>query len=429
MVIPDTLQDPRFADNPQVTDDLHIRFYAGKPLLTTEGTTLGTLCIMDTQPRVMTTAEIAALAALGGWAEREIMLSEWQQALAELDNIQRMLKENEDRYRSVLSRVLGPSKPELNSVSVKTLPQPAIAPALVSSSNGITKPIPIPLLEDQTTNLPILLVEDNDTNLRLTLLQLKRLGYEADTACTGQQAVDAVAARDYMLVLMDCMMPEMDGLEATRIIRQAETTTGKHVPIIALTANAIEKEDRIACLAAGMDDYLAKPIDLDQLNAVIKRWNKENISDKGTLQATHVPTTAQGSTDTTPSDDNGVSAATLRAWTIDSKTFAKLRKLLIQTDPGFLAKSIDHYLENSAKMLADLRGSIERSDVTETHRLAHTLKSSSANYGATLMSSLCRNLEALARSGSLEGAMMQVTQIEAEYENVKVALIAERNRG
>ena len=103
--------------------------------------------------------------------------------------------------------------------------------------------------------------------------------------------------------------------------------------------------------------------------------------------------------------------------------------MLDKTDPGFLAKSIDHYLENSAKMLKDLRDAVERSDVTETHRLAHTLKSSSANYGATLLSSLCRNLEALARSGSLEGAAMQITQIEAEYENVKIALIAERNRG
>src|SRR5579871_1158086 len=129
-----------------------------------------------------------------------------------------------------------------------------------------------------------------------------------------------------------------------------------------------------------MDDYLAKPIDLDQLNAVIKRWNKQ---DKSTPTAQTAPAVE---TPTSESSDGPASA--LKAWTLDSKTFAKLRKLLIQTDPGFLAKSIDHYLENSAKMLADLRSAIERSDISETHRLAHTLKSSSANYGATLLSSL-----------------------------------------
>src|SRR5258706_6069510 len=318
MVVSDTLHDPRFADNPQVMNDPHIRFYAGKPLLTTEGATLGTLCIMDLQPRVMTMAEIAALAALGGWAEREIMLSEWQQALTEIDRVHRQLRESEDHYRRILNRVLGPSDPNQNIVAVKPLPQPAIAPVLASSSNGVTKPMSVPVVEDQNTNLPVLLVEDNETNLRLTLLQLKRLGYEADTACTGQQAVDAVASRDYMLVLMDCMMPVMDGLEATRVIRQTEVDTGKHIPIIALTANAIEHEDRVACLNAGMDDYLAKPIDLEQLNVVIRRWNKQT-ADAGTKNQearTHNATPAQDTT--VPSavtiETPGVAAATLKAW-------------------------------------------------------------------------------------------------------------------
>jgi CheY-like chemotaxis protein len=117
----------------------------------------------------------------------------------------------------------------------------------------------------------ILVAEDNAVNRRLALLQLKKMGYRAETVENGSQAVTAVATGRYALVLMDCHMPELDGYSATGAIREAEAHSGKHIPIIAMTANAMP-EDRTLCLAAGMDDYITKPVKADALQGIIEQW-------------------------------------------------------------------------------------------------------------------------------------------------------------
>ena len=130
---------------------------------------------------------------------------------------------------------------------------------------------------------PILLVEDNIVNQKVVLRQLQKLGYSAAVAQNGREAVAAVAHSAYSMILMDCQMPEMDGFEATRLIRAAESRhasapdSGSHLPIIAMTANAMEG-DREACLAAGMDDYLAKPLRIETLRRMIERWQLRNRS-------------------------------------------------------------------------------------------------------------------------------------------------------
>jgi len=111
---------------------------------------------------------------------------------------------------------------------------------------------------------------------RVARFQLEELEYGVDIVENGLQAVEAVASGNYELVLMDMRMPEMDGLAATRAIREAEQTTGHHIVVIALTANVLE-DDREACVAAGMDDFLAKPLKLDVLKAALERWLPEPV--------------------------------------------------------------------------------------------------------------------------------------------------------
>jgi two-component system sensor histidine kinase/response regulator len=120
---------------------------------------------------------------------------------------------------------------------------------------------------------PILLVEDNPANQKVAQHQLERLGYIVDTVNNGREAVDAIERSPdrYSAVLMDCAMPVMDGFAATHAIRKLELTSGKHIPIIAMTANALQG-DRESCIAAGMDDYLSKPLTRDTLAAALERW-------------------------------------------------------------------------------------------------------------------------------------------------------------
>jgi CheY-like chemotaxis protein len=118
----------------------------------------------------------------------------------------------------------------------------------------------------------ILVAEDNIANQKIVVGQLDKLGYRADVVANGLEAVDAVARIRYALVLMDCQMPEMDGWEATAMIRKEEGARGSHrLPIIAITANAMPG-DREKCRKAGMDDYLAKPVTLEEIRAVLARW-------------------------------------------------------------------------------------------------------------------------------------------------------------
>jgi CheY-like chemotaxis protein len=116
--------------------------------------------------------------------------------------------------------------------------------------------------------LGVLLAEDNKLNATMTSALLSKLGHKVQVVSNGQAAVDAVSADRFDLVLMDIQMPVLDGLEATRVIRQAELSSGRHIPIVALTANAMKGDD-LLCLSAGMDAYLPKPVSVEALKDVL----------------------------------------------------------------------------------------------------------------------------------------------------------------
>ena len=156
--------------------------------------------------------------------------------------------------------------PSLDGFTVLTVGEPSPAP-----DSGRTEPVPGPAGK-------ILVVEDNRVNQKVALRLLKKLGYAADLASNGREALDRLATFSYDLVFMDCQMPEMDGFEATGAIREAEEGTGRHLPIVAMTANAMEG-DRDRCLAAGMDDYVSKPVQIEVLREMLDRWLLANAVD------------------------------------------------------------------------------------------------------------------------------------------------------
>ena len=120
----------------------------------------------------------------------------------------------------------------------------------------------------------LLLVEDNFVNQRVALYMLTKLGHRVDVAMHGREAIDMLSNAHYGLVLMDCQMPEMDGFDATRIIRDQTSSVLDHgVPVVAMTANAFP-EDRARALACGMNDFLAKPVDRAVLASALAKWLK-----------------------------------------------------------------------------------------------------------------------------------------------------------
>ena len=128
----------------------------------------------------------------------------------------------------------------------------------------------------ETVRPVVLLAEDNIVNQKLTTVLLRKQGVEVAVAGNGREAVEAAISGDYALLLMDCQMPELDGYQASQAIRQIEVETGRHIPIVAITANAMDG-DRNRCLAAGMDDYLSKPINVQHLKAVLDQWIKRPV--------------------------------------------------------------------------------------------------------------------------------------------------------
>lgn len=249
----------------------------------------------------------------------------------------------------------------------------------------------------------ILLVEDHPANQRLALRQLERLGYAACAVTNGREAVEAVTrdADAYNLILMDCQTPEMDGFEATRAIRAAERGTRRHIPIIAMTASVMHG-DREECLAAGMDDYISKPVVWSVLREVLERWLP---SPPGTFIS--APLSA--------------SAADL----LDNVVLDSLRELQDAGEPNFLSDLVEIYFSDAPLFLATMRTAVVEENAKMLFQAAHTFKGSSANIGAKSVAALCRTLEHLGRSGTTEGAEELVQKIEVEYERVKPVLAAE----
>jgi CheY-like chemotaxis protein/HPt (histidine-containing phosphotransfer) domain-containing protein len=251
----------------------------------------------------------------------------------------------------------------------------------------------------------ILLAEDNPVNQEVAVGMLESLECQVDVVATGLQAVEALQRGSYAIVLMDCQMPEMGGLEATRVIRAREALPSSshppvHTPIIALTAHAMPS-DRAQCLEAGMDDYLSKPFTLEALRATLARW----------LSPQAAAASASPERPEAPRLDS-----------LDRKALDILRSLRKGGTPDLLHKVLHLYLTNAPQLLDTMRVAVAHSDALALQQAAHSLKSSSANVGALQLAAFSKEMEALGKTQSLTQAGSLLPTMEAEYAVVEKAL-------
>ena len=252
----------------------------------------------------------------------------------------------------------------------------------------------------------ILIAEDNIINQRVALRQLERLGYAADAVANGLEVLDALDRIPYDIVLMDCQMPEMDGYQATYEIRKREGEY-RHTKIIAMTANALGG-DRERCIAAGMDDYISKPVKQEILAEAIERWSAEDNAGPATETTSRI---------SEPEPTN----------VIDAGIIAELRSLQSPTDANFFNHLIDLFIDETPQRLGAIRAAVTSSDPAGLAREAHALKGSSAHLGASRMYALCEILEEQGRRGSMDRAGALLSVLEEEFSRVREALISEKD--
>ncbi|WP_414625039.1 ATP-binding protein [Calothrix sp. CCY 0018] len=260
--------------------------------------------------------------------------------------------------------------------------------------------------------LKILLVEDYPTNQKMIVLMLQRMGYQADIANNGLEALTALRCQSYDVVLMDMQMPEMDGMTATHYICQ-EWDISVRPRIIALTASAMlsNKENY---LKSGIDDYLAKPFRIEELMQVLNkcRTNREQISK--------------------PSKVSHAESCSKNNSTIDTAALQEIYRIADfncgVNAKDFLLETIDDYLEETPKFLEEIRVAFSENNFKTLQLLVHTLSSSSATLGASKLATLCTQLEIMVVSEMREEITEQIGKIEAEYENVKSALMEKRRK-
>ncbi len=266
----------------------------------------------------------------------------------------------------------------------------------------------------------LLLVEDNPVNLLVAQQLLKVLGLECDTAVNGELALQAMARASYDLVLMDCQMPVIDGYTATRRWRQHETALGAgHLPIVAMTANAMAG-DRQKCLDAGMDDYLAKPVTRAQLDACLSRWlPSEPLTQENGHPSASIGTIGIAAAESRPAAAPAAPPAPEMPM-LNEETLDELEAMI----GNGVVQIIAAFLDNTPRLIAQLKTAAEAQDLALLRELAHSLKSSSANLGADALSEAAKRIELGAREKTLERPAAAVAVVVAEYERVRPALLA-----
>ncbi len=300
-------------------------------------------------------------------------------------------------YEAIVDIFAQPATPEFSSRESETALRKVYRPVKNSEPETSFPPLP----------LKILLAEDNRVNQQVALLILEKLGYRADVVSNGQEVLKALQRCNYDLILMDVEMPQMDGFTAARLICQG---WGIHErpQIVAVTAYAMQG-DKEKCLQAGMDGYVSKPIRESELQPLLQ-------------QASLIAREKQ-------LDFKKNSSVLTSFQVIDYQVLDSLKKLGRAKAKGILTTIIEQYFEDAPQNIAKIHTAIAQGDCQTLRHASHSLRSSSANLGAVVLSQYCQDIEDIARQGSTQISSQQLMQIEAEYEKVKKALQSECQNG
>jgi two-component system sensor histidine kinase/response regulator len=275
------------------------------------------------------------------------------------------------------------AKPVRQSALLDCIVQ-ALAPATLPGASSPREPFvratPAPTLQAEH----LLLAEDNVVNQQVAVGNLRKLGYRADVAANGLEVLRALELKQYDIILMDCQMPELDGYETTREIRRQEQPAHRAY-IIAMTANVMTG-DREKCLAAGMDDYVSKPLDRTQLRLALER------------------------------------AAARLVTAFDIEVLDELK----DDDEDHLVALLELFAAAAPIDVTNLRRALEESDPASLANAAHTLRGSCGNFGAGRLTALCQQIEHVAHNGNLEGAADLIRLAEKELDRLLDALNAYR---
>jgi two-component system, sensor histidine kinase and response regulator len=278
----------------------------------------------------------------------------------------------------VLCSILAPAEPRID------------APPAPSVHNGVS------------SQRKVLVVEDNPINQQVVNAMLRSLGVQVTLANDGQQAVELVRNFDFDLVLMDCQMPVMDGYQATAAIRSLPLGRGEHLPIAAVTANALQGDEQ-NCLDAGMNDFLPKPFRLAQLQALLTRWlphADEAVSTNAALASAVARDTALA-----PRSD-----------AIDLGALQTIRELDPAGGMDLVKTILRIFIESAGESVSRVENAILARDGEQLAAAAHALKSSTANVGAKVLSEFYRRLEQLGREGRLGDARELLIQVRPEHQ-------------
>jgi len=253
----------------------------------------------------------------------------------------------------------------------------------------------------------VLVAEDNESNLIVVRTHLERFGLQVDVVSDGEQALNRLAEESFDLVLMDCQMPVIDGFVATQTLRQREAGTPRHLPVIALTANAMQG-DRERCLAAGMDDYLAKPFTGEEMFAALTRWLP--------LERRRL------SVERKPPGETALGVAAASTSPLDPAVLDNLRALAPDNSNELIRQLVEAYQKGCEREWEALEQGLAAGDAVKVAGAAHALKSSSFNVGAESFAGRCRAVEGLAREGRLAELQPHCDDLRKERRRVLDAL-------